>query len=225
MVRTPHMTQSVKPAECGEFLRDANDHHKTVFLLGRDSLEKPRQFIQSTNRRTTTEKAGVISNPKGENMEHDALDRREFIANAGKCMILAGLMAPIAGSAAIEIKGAKPAPMPPFSLDLEKPEYHVLKQVGGSMKIPNPLDKKKPIIVVRSSETRVAAFSSKCTHWGCEVPLPAGNVIKCHCHGSVFDADGKVVHGPAKKNLAAFKATLNGSILTIEPDGVEPVSG
>jgi Rieske Fe-S protein len=152
-------------------------------------------------------------------MNRNPLDRREFISNAGKCVILAGLMKPIAGSAATAFKGAKPTPMAPVSLDLQKPEYQILKQVGGAMKIPNPLDKKKPIIVVRSSEARVTAFSSKCTHWGCEVPLPAGNVIKCHCHGSVFDADGKVTHGPAKKNLAAFHTTLNGSILTIESGG------
>jgi Rieske Fe-S protein len=153
-------------------------------------------------------------------MNSEKLNRRDFISEAGKCVALAGLLAPIAGSAAAAIRGAKPAPMQPVVLNLENPEYQPLKQIGGAMKIEDPRDKKKPIIVIRSSETRVTAFSSKCTHWGCEVPLPAGNVIKCGCHGSVFNAEGQVQHGPAKKNLASFKATLNGTILTIEADGV-----
>ena len=152
-------------------------------------------------------------------MSSNPLDRREFIVKAGQCAILAGLMKPIAGSAATAINGAKPIPMEPVSLDLEKPEYQILKQIGGAMKIPDPRDKKKPIIVVRTSETEAAAFSSRCTHWGCEVSLPVDNVIKCHCHGSLFDAAGKVTHGPAKKNLVALKSTLEGSILTIEPNG------
>jgi Rieske Fe-S protein len=153
-------------------------------------------------------------------MNREKLNRRDFISEAGKCVVLAGLLAPIAGSAAAAIRGAKPAPMQPVVLNLENPEYQSLKKIGGAMKIEDPRDKKKPIIVVRSSETRFTAFSSKCTHWGCEVPLPAGGEIKCGCHGSVFNAEGQVQHGPAKKNLAPFKATLNGTILTIEPDGV-----
>jgi Rieske Fe-S protein len=155
---------------------------------------------------------------RGENMNHEKLDRREFISEAGKCVVLAGLLAPIAGSAAAAVKGAKPAPMQPVVLDLDKPEYQLLKLVGGAMKISDPRDKKKPIIVIRTSDARVTAFSSRCTHWGCEVPLPAGGVIACPCHGSRFDAEGKVTHGPAKKDLNAFKATLKGTILTIAPE-------
>ena len=152
-------------------------------------------------------------------MNRDPLDRREFMAEAGKYAVMAGLLAPIAGAAATEVNGAKPVPMEPISLDLTGSEYQILKQTGGAVKISDPRDKKNPIIVVRISETRVAAFSSKCSHWGCELPLPVDGVIKCHCHGSVFNAEGKVTHGPAKKDLAAFKTTLNGTVITISPEG------
>ena len=149
-------------------------------------------------------------------MDGNPLDRREFISKAGQYAILAGLILPITRSAATAIAGAKPAPLEPISLDLEKPEYHALKQVGGAMKIPDPSDKKKPIIVIRSSETQVTAFSSKCTHWGCEVPLPVDGSILCPCHGSIFDANGKVTHGPAKKDLFAYSANLDKTIITIQ---------
>jgi len=40
-----------------------------------------------------------------------------------------------------------------------------------------------------------------CTHMGC-VPNKEGPGWTCHCHGSRYDDSGRVVHGPAPKNLA-----------------------
>jgi Rieske Fe-S protein len=90
-----------------------------------------------------------------------------------------------------------------------------LLKVGGAQKFANPLDKKKPIIVTKISESAYAAFSSRCTHLGCEVSLPENDIIVCKCHKSKFDMRGKVTNGPAKKDLKAFSATLEGTILTI----------
>jgi hypothetical protein len=60
-------------------------------------------------------------------MSRDPLNRRDFISEAGKCVALAGLPAPIAGSTAAAIKGAKQTPMAPVVLNLDKPEYLILK--------------------------------------------------------------------------------------------------
>jgi len=48
------------------------------------------------------------------------------------------------------------------------------------------------------------------------VGLPENGVITCHCHKSKFDNTGKVLHGPAKKNLMAFSAVLEGTTITIK---------
>jgi ubiquinol-cytochrome c reductase iron-sulfur subunit len=40
-----------------------------------------------------------------------------------------------------------------------------------------------------------------CTHMGC-VPNLEGEGFACHCHGSRYDDSGRVVHGPAPRNLA-----------------------
>jgi cytochrome b6-f complex iron-sulfur subunit len=149
-------------------------------------------------------------------MDQNKVTRREFIKNAGATALAAVIVTPMLGLDAGASSGKPPLPMQPIQLDLTKPDYSALAKVGGAIKIPNPHDKKKPIIVVRSSETTIAAFSSKCTHFGCEVGLPENNVAACPCHGSKFDATGKVVHGPARKNLAAFSAVLEGSIITIK---------
>jgi Rieske Fe-S protein len=151
---------------------------------------------------------------------HDRkISRRTFLRTAGKDALTVALAAPFIGSSLMASSKSVPVPMEPIILDVTKPEYEMLGKAGGALKIPNPHDKKKPIIINRTSDTTVAAFSSKCNHWGCEVPIPIDNVIKCECHGSVFDGSGKVIKGPAHKNLPQFTATLEGSIITIkDPD-------
>jgi cytochrome b6-f complex iron-sulfur subunit len=48
----------------------------------------------------------------------------------------------------------------------------------------------------------VYALSAVCTHLGCITRLRSDeNVIACPCHGSRFDLEGNVVHGPAPRPL------------------------
>lgn len=56
------------------------------------------------------------------------------------------------------------------------------------------------------------AISSICTHLGCVVHRNPDGEFKCPCHGSVFDAKGKVQGGPAPKGL-------NWLALELSPDG------
>jgi cytochrome b6-f complex iron-sulfur subunit len=149
-------------------------------------------------------------------MDHNNISRREFIRNVGTTALAAAIVSPVVGFQANASSGKAPLPMTPIMLDITKPDYAALTKVGGGVKIPNPNDKHKPIIVARTSETTVAAFSSKCTHFGCEVGLPENNVVSCPCHGSKFDSTGKVTQGPARKDLMAFSAVLEGSTITIK---------
>lgn len=66
----------------------------------------------------------------------------------------------------------------------------------------------KPIIVAQPTAGKAVAFSAICTHMGCTV-APAGDQLKCPCHGSVYEAaTGKNVSGPAPKPLAEFPVTV-----------------
>jgi Rieske Fe-S protein len=149
-------------------------------------------------------------------MKISKVTRREFIVQAGKTALAAAAIAPMMGFNTQASSGKAPLPIEPITLDLANPDYAALTKVGGALKIPNPQDKGKPIIVSRVSETGVAAFSSKCAHMGCELPVPENNVITCPCHGAQYDASGKVTKGPAKKDLAAFSATIEGTTVTIK---------
>ena len=149
-------------------------------------------------------------------MIKDNCSRRKFITSVGKNIAMIGIAAPIFGSNLAAMSKSTPVDWTTIRLDLTKPEYAALTRINGALKVPDPRNKKKPIIVVRTSETTAAAFSSKCTHWGCEVPLPENGLITCPCHGSKFDMTGKVTHGPAKHDLYPFPAVLSGSTISIE---------
>jgi isorenieratene synthase len=49
------------------------------------------------------------------------------------------------------------------------------------------------------------AVSLTCTHQGCTVQKAADGKFHCPCHGAVFAADGKVLKGPAQRDLPKFK--------------------
>ncbi|HEY0061446.1 MAG TPA: FAD-dependent oxidoreductase [Telluria sp.] len=64
------------------------------------------------------------------------------------------------------------------------------------------------LAVYRSADGGLQAVSAACTHLGCAVHWNAGEKSwDCPCHGSRFAADGEVLHGPARRPLAA--ATLS----------------
>ncbi len=48
------------------------------------------------------------------------------------------------------------------------------------------------------------AVSLTCTHQGCTVKMADDGKFHCPCHGAVFAADGKVLKGPAERDLAKF---------------------
>jgi glycine/D-amino acid oxidase-like deaminating enzyme/nitrite reductase/ring-hydroxylating ferredoxin subunit len=58
------------------------------------------------------------------------------------------------------------------------------------------------IAVWREDDGTLHALSASCTHKGCTVTWNnADRTWDCPCHGSVFERDGTVIHGPARKSL------------------------
>jgi isorenieratene synthase len=49
------------------------------------------------------------------------------------------------------------------------------------------------------------AVSLTCTHQGCTVSRQEDGKFICPCHGAVYDSNGKVISGPAKRDLPRFK--------------------
>lgn len=60
----------------------------------------------------------------------------------------------------------------------------------------------KKAAAFRDETGALHAFSHVCTHLGCHVRWnPAEKSFDCPCHGSRFDSHGKVIQGPAVKDL------------------------
>jgi Rieske Fe-S protein len=58
------------------------------------------------------------------------------------------------------------------------------------------------IAVWRDANGDLHALSASCTHKGCTVTWNnADRTWDCPCHGSMFEADGTVIHGPAREPL------------------------
>jgi cytochrome b6-f complex iron-sulfur subunit len=77
---------------------------------------------------------------------------------------------------------------------------------------PNSVTKMKEekVYIVRAKEGFFYAISDVCTHLGCITNwLPDEHIIACPCHGSRFDMEGNVVHGPAPRPLLRYAITLN----------------
>jgi cytochrome b6-f complex iron-sulfur subunit len=65
------------------------------------------------------------------------------------------------------------------------------------------------LVVREDSSLETYGINSVCTHLGCVVPWNASeNKFICPCHGSQYDATGKVVRGPAPLSLALAHADV-----------------
>ena len=72
------------------------------------------------------------------------------------------------------------------------------------------------VVVTQPEAGTIVAFSSICTHQGCEVSTVADGTINCPCHGSKFAiADGSVAGGPAKKPLPPVAVNVTGDVIIL----------
>jgi cytochrome b6-f complex iron-sulfur subunit len=77
-----------------------------------------------------------------------------------------------------------------------------------------------PTYLIVEGEDAIASYglNAVCTHLGCVVPWNASeNKFKCPCHGSQYDATGKVVRGPAPRSLALAHVDTTGGNVSLVP--------
>ena len=73
--------------------------------------------------------------------------------------------------------------------------------------LPQGLSVAGSAIVYRGADGTVQAWSARCTHLGCRLDRVVDGVVVCPCHGSRFDAAGRVLAGPATRSLQALRVT------------------
>ena len=124
-------------------------------------------------------------------VEEDEPSRRDLFSRVG----LAACAVAAAGSGIV-------------TLDFLKPK--VLFEPPTRFRAGSPLDYPEGVVRFNKQQRAyvvggpggVYALSAVCTHLGCITRfLSDEKVIACPCHGSRFDLEGNVVHGPAPRPL------------------------
>ena len=73
------------------------------------------------------------------------------------------------------------------------------------------------VFLVKTSESKVDALSSVCTHLGCRVSWNAeGQELRCPCHGGVFDRHGVVKAGPPPASLPKLPTRIDGQRILVQ---------
>jgi cytochrome b6-f complex iron-sulfur subunit len=97
------------------------------------------------------------------------------------------------------------------TIDLNSDAGSPLKASGGWLLI-----RDAQVLAVNVDGTNIRAFTSVCTHQGCDTSWQFSNsLFTCSCHGSQFNTSGSVVRGPANQDLAEFEVNRAEDEVTI----------
>ena len=133
--------------------------------------------------------------------------RRDFLGLAAIGSALAALGTALAGVLRLPKPAVLPGPLRIYKLG-DPAQF----AVGSVVK----MDAER--LYLFRDERGFHAISSVCTHLGCIVAHSEQEGFACPCHGSKFDAQGKVTGGPAPTGLAWLEVSLS-------PDGQLQVNG
>jgi Rieske Fe-S protein len=139
------------------------------------------------------------------------MERRTFLkSSCNACLLMAtGMLLPA-------LTGCGPA------------AYQVFNAVPADNKLTVPADAfaKGPLVLVRPKgwyysialrknvDNTYTALLLKCTHQDNQLTASSDG-FSCSLHGSAFNRDGKVTHGPAERPLTAYPVTIENNIITI----------
>ena len=84
--------------------------------------------------------------------------------------------------------------------------YPSLQSVGGSEVITLF---NITTIIIRKTAADFLALSMHCTHNGCIINYEGSPGFNCSCHGSLFNAEGEVLQGPAQRALPKYDCSYN----------------
>ncbi len=136
-------------------------------------------------------------------MSENATSRRKVLSGAAAVGVAVPVLAACGSSGGSDVTGTSPSSGGAIKTS-EIP-------VGGGTIFPD-----QQVVVTQPTAGVFKAFSSTCTHQGCQVTQVANRTIDCPCHFSKYSiVDGSVVSGPAPRPLPEKTVTPSGTTLTV----------
>jgi Rieske Fe-S protein len=78
----------------------------------------------------------------------------------------------------------------------------------------------RPVLVIRSGDGQVRAFSALCTHLQCVVSYSSErNQIECPCHRGVYSIGGQNLEGPPPRPLTELAVTVSEGAVIVSTAG------
>ena len=102
-------------------------------------------------------------------------------------------------------------------IDISANPHTDLMQVNGTSSLGSNSIDSLGLLLIRSSVSRVKAFSRRCTHASYSVNSfnIHGEAICSSGHGGSFNTNGGVINGPPSSSLQSYSTSLDGNQLTI----------
>ncbi|MEX0608167.1 MAG: Rieske (2Fe-2S) protein [Balneolaceae bacterium] len=156
--------------------------------------------------------------------EFKTISRKDFLKTAGSTALFAALGISIHGCSNVTNSesempdGNSPGSDKAITIDgdtitlnLNNDEISKLKNAGEWLLI-----RGADVLVVNVDGNVIRAFTSVCTHSGCNTSWAFSNSqFVCQCHGSKFNTSGQVTQGPANSDLEEFQVSRDGDTVTI----------
>lgn len=122
------------------------------------------------------------------------MNRKEFLYSLGTGALAAGCSTLLSACAGLSYATGRMVE-DEFELLLSELEGRpwVMVDLGGD---------RAPVLVTIESGAPLA-ISLRCTHRGCTVE-PGGTELECPCHGSRYTMEGKLLGGPAPRDLETY---------------------
>ena len=102
-------------------------------------------------------------------------------------------------------------------INIQDAQYQSLISTGGSAVTSSNSIDSLGLLLLRSSETQIKAFSRRCTHSSYRVNAfnSQGLAVCSSGHGGSFNTSGQVAAGPPSANLTSYNTSLDNDTLTI----------
>lgn len=142
-----------------------------------------------------------MSDNLSEQSEYTKRDFLKIVLSGGLIAWLASILYPVLAY----MKPPKQAEVEVTSVKVGKLK-DIEKEAGAIVRFGN-----KPVILIRTANDELHAFSATCTHLDCTVQFRKDmGLIWCACHNGKYDLNGRNVAGPPPRPLDDFRVIIQG---------------